>query len=61
MFRRQDGVNQYVSVLDSEGGPADNARIGSYVDAVLLKKSNWNRVKDHARMNDSASATIISG
>jgi hypothetical protein len=61
MFRRQDGVNQYVSVLDSEGGPADNARIGSYVDAVLLKKGSWSTVKDHARMNDSASATIISG
>jgi len=37
MFRRQDGVNQYVSVLDSGGSPVSNARIGDYLDAEIVR------------------------
>lgn len=32
MYRRQDGMNQYVVVLDSDGGPADTARFSNYLD-----------------------------
>ena len=37
MYRRQDGMNQYVVVGDSEGEPASNARFGEYLDAVFLR------------------------
>lgn len=37
LFRRQDGVNQYVAVMDSGGTPTSNARIGDYVDAEIRR------------------------
>lgn len=37
MFRRQDGINQYVGVADSAGSPASAARIGDYVDAEIRR------------------------
>lgn len=37
MFRRQDGVNQYIGVLDSAGTPTANTRIGDYVDAEVRR------------------------
>lgn len=39
LFRRQDGVNQYIAVADSGGTPASNARIGDYVDAEIRRFS----------------------
>jgi hypothetical protein len=36
-FRRQDGVNSYISVLDSRGTPNENARFGDHLDAVLIR------------------------
>lgn len=37
MFRRQDGVNSYVAVMDSGGTPSANTRIGDYVDAEIRR------------------------
>lgn len=37
MFRRQDGINQYVGVTDSAGTPSSTARIGDYVDAEIIR------------------------
>jgi len=37
LFRTQDGVNQYISVVDSGGSPASAARIGDYVDAEIRR------------------------
>lgn len=37
MFRRQDGINQFVAVTDSGGDPSDSARIGEYVDAEIRR------------------------
>lgn len=37
MFRRQDGINQFVAVMNSNGDPVDNARIGDYVDAEIRR------------------------
>ena len=37
MFRRQDGINQYVGVADSGGSPSSTARIGDYVDAEIRR------------------------
>lgn len=37
LFRRQDGVNQYVGVLDSGGTPTSTARIGDYVDVEIRR------------------------
>lgn len=36
-FRRQDGINQYIGVADSGGTPTTAARIGDYVDAVIVR------------------------
>jgi hypothetical protein len=37
MFRQQDGINQYVGVLDSAGTPTSTARVGDYVDAEIRR------------------------
>ena len=36
-WRRQDGMNQYLGVLDSQGTPSESARIGDYVDAQIIR------------------------
>lgn len=37
LFRRQDGVNQYIGAADSGGSPASAARIGDYVEAEIRR------------------------
>lgn len=37
LFRRQDGVNQYIAVADSGGTPTTGARIGDFVDAEIRR------------------------
>ena len=39
IFRRQDGVNQYIGVVDSGGTPTTTARIGDFVDAEIRRYS----------------------
>lgn len=35
--RSQDGISQYIGVVDSGGSPASSARIGDYVDAEIRR------------------------
>lgn len=37
MYRREDGLDQFVGVLDSAGGPRSAARFGDYVDAEIRR------------------------
>lgn len=37
MFRRQDGLNQFVAVADSGGTPSSTARIGDHCDATIVR------------------------
>jgi hypothetical protein len=37
LFRTQDGINQYVAVMDSGGTPSAGTRIGDYVDAEIRR------------------------
>lgn len=37
LFRMQDGINQYVAVMDSGGTPTAGTRIGDYVDAEIRR------------------------
>lgn len=37
VFRRQDGLNQYIAVNDSAGQPQSGAAIGDYVDATIIR------------------------
>lgn len=37
MFRRQDGTDQYIGVMDSGGTPTSSARIGDYVEAEIRR------------------------
>lgn len=58
LFRRQDGVNQYLTVAESGGTPADAARIGDYIDAEIRRGGgNWITVSEGARLGDSISAS----
>lgn len=59
MFRQQDGVNQYVSVLASGGTPADTARIGDYVDAEIRRGGNWEALVDGVRIGETLIADVV--
>lgn len=37
LFRRQDGVNQYIVAADHGGTPTSTARIGDYIDAEIRR------------------------
>lgn len=37
MFRRMDGINQFVAVTDSGGTPSSMAAIGDHLDAVIVR------------------------
>jgi hypothetical protein len=37
MFREQDGMKQYIGVLDSAGTPVNNSRFGDYMDAEIRR------------------------
>lgn len=39
LYREDQGVNSYVAVADSAGGPSTNARIGDFVDAQIVRAS----------------------
>lgn len=52
-FRRQDGMNQYVAVLNSQGTPSDNARIGDYVDAEIIRAGTWREINECVKFVDS--------
>lgn len=41
LYRRQDGVNQYVTVNDSGGSPVNAARIGDYIDAEIVRGTTY--------------------
>ena len=43
LFRRQDGVNQYIATANSDGTPTANARIGDHLDATLIRGGAWNK------------------
>jgi hypothetical protein len=38
MFRKRDGINQYVVTTKTGGSPSANARIGDYVDAEIVRR-----------------------
>ena len=39
MFRRQDGMNQYITSMQSGGDPQNNAAIGDYIDVTIIRAS----------------------
>jgi len=59
MFRRQQGLNQFVAVLNSGGQPVANARIGDYADAVLLQNAAWNTVHERVGLGDALAMTYV--
>ena len=40
LYRTQDGVHQYVAVLDSGGDPVSSAAIGDYVDTEIIRAAD---------------------
>ena len=58
LFRRQDGVNQYIAVNDSEGTPASGARIGDYVDATIIRGGGlWPITTENIAISDVLTPT----
>jgi hypothetical protein len=41
LYRRQDGVNQYITTLQSGGSPAQGAAIGDYLDVTIIRGSGF--------------------
>lgn len=58
MFRKQDGIYQYIVVTDSEGSPEGSMRIGDYVDATIVRGGTWNGLRDGIRFTDTFVATM---
>lgn len=58
-FRRQDGMNHYIVSLNSAGTPSDNARIGDYVDAELVRAGTWRAADDCVMFSDSFDAEVV--
>lgn len=62
MFRRQDGYNTYVAVLDSGGMPVQNAAFGDYLDATIIRGgADWNGVSDSVNISDRFDVEVIKG
>lgn len=59
LFRRQQGVNQFLSVLDSGGQPVANARIGDYADATLLQNAEWGANQEFVGVGDTLGVTYV--
>jgi hypothetical protein len=56
-FRRQDGMNQYITVNDSEGQLVNGARIGAYVDPEIVRgNSYWVNIMESINAFDTAGA-----
>lgn len=60
MYRTQQGYHQYVAVLNSQGTPTSNTRIGDHVDVTLRKAGTWQEVSDQINIVENLSATYIS-
>lgn len=58
-YRKQDGMHHYVAALDSGGTPTSNARFGDYVDAELVRASNWMPANDGVVMGDNVQGLIV--
>lgn len=58
-FRRQDGINQYMAVLDSDGDPQNRARFGDYVEAEIRRGGDaWKQLDDRVMIGDTVEAVI---
>ena len=63
MFRRQDGINQYIAVADSGGTPVSNGRFGEYPDRGLARDIAFSASgpASTVQFGDSVDATLIRG
>jgi hypothetical protein len=52
MFRRQEGINQFVTTLNHDGDPQQGARFGDYVEAEILRHGLWPVVTEGVRIGD---------
>lgn len=56
-FRRQDGMNQYIVVGDSEGQPLNGARSGDYVDPAIVRGNTfWVGINEQLNALDTVDA-----
>jgi hypothetical protein len=59
LFRRQDGVNQYIGVLDSGGTPVQGARFGDYAYAEVRRAGTWNDLSEGVVFGEILTAEIV--
>jgi hypothetical protein len=59
IYREDQGLNSYLAVTNSGGGPAANARIGDYVSAEVVRNfATAPSPRNVAAFGDSADAEI---
>ncbi len=59
-FRREEGINQYLAVLNSGGTPMNTAQIGDYVDAEIVRAGDrWPIQTEGVRIGDQLTIQII--
>jgi hypothetical protein len=58
-YRRQDGNNHYISVVDSEGSPSSDSRIGDFVDAEVRRGGKWKDLAEGPKFGDLVTADIV--
>jgi hypothetical protein len=62
MFRRQDGLNQYIAVTDSGGTPGSKAAIGDYIDAQIVRAIDRGKIEVNAMsISDTISVQFVAG
>lgn len=59
LYRRQDGVNQYVVVTDTGGAPSSSARFGDYIDAELIPANSQRLAAEVANFGDHLQAELV--
>lgn len=60
LYRRQDGVNQYVAVNDSGGSPTNSARFGDFLDAQIIRGgASWQGPVENMRFTDTFEADLL--
>lgn len=59
LFRRQDGVNQFMVVTDTGGAPSSSAHFGDYLDAELIPADAQRSLGEVANIGDHLDAELV--
>jgi hypothetical protein len=61
LYRRHEGMHQYLVTGNSRGQPTSDTRIGDYIDATIRRAGTWRETTDIVTFQDYFDVTIIPG